>query len=196
MRKTLGDSFRHYAPKGKKNIERERVLYWVTGFAVALTILVGAMTLLHVDAVIGGVQVSDVLQQSYTWGVDWSLTSFIPIALYPFFGGKIWCRYWCPTALYVHVLSKFFTKKNIGYFRIDSDKDRCIACNMCSRYCEVGIDVMRVALKGQTLDNVTSSCIGCGVCISVCPTDVLRYGERKSGQLLQIAVPATGVAAG
>ncbi len=190
LAETVGDSFRHYSPKGKKNIEREVVIYWVTGIALALTIIVGAMTLLKIDFTFGGAKFSDYLQKGYSWGVDWTLISFIPVALYPFFGGKIWCRYWCPTALYMNVLSKIFTKKNVGYFRIDSDKGRCIACNMCSRYCEVGIDVMRYALKGQTLDNVTSSCIGCGVCISVCPTDTLWYGEKKSGQLLQIAIPA------
>ncbi|HET7152993.1 MAG TPA: 4Fe-4S dicluster-binding protein, partial [Candidatus Kapabacteria bacterium] len=192
LAETVGDSFRHYSPKGKKNIEREGVLYWVTGIALVLTLVVGAMTIFKFDFAIGDTQFSTMLEKAYSWGVDWTLVSFVPIALYPFFGGKIWCRYWCPTALYMHVLSRFFTKKSIGYFRIDSDKDRCIACNMCSRYCEVGIDVMKYALKGQVLDNVTSSCIGCGVCISVCPTDTLWYGELKSGQIVQIAIPTIG----
>jgi len=192
LAETVGDSFRHYSPKGKKNIDREGSLYWVTGVALVLTIVVGAIKLLKLDATIGGIQLSEAFEKIYSWGVDWTLISFIPVALYPFFGGKIWCRYWCPTALYMHLMSKFFTKKNVGFFRIDSDKERCIACNMCTRYCEVGIDVMRFALKGQVLDNTNSSCIGCGVCISVCPTDTLWYGERKSGQLVQIAIPTGG----
>jgi len=40
----------------------------------------------------------------------------------------------------------------------------------------VGIDVMSYALKQQVLDNVTSSCIGCGICVSVCPMDTLSFG--------------------
>jgi len=43
----------------------------------------------------------------------------------------------------------------------------------------VGIDVMSYALKQQVLDNVTSSCIGCGICVSVCPMDTLSFGGAK-----------------
>lgn len=188
LAETVGDSFRQFSPKGKKNIERERSLFWVTGVALVLTIVIGVMTLFDIRMNIAGVSVQEALEKAYVWGVDWALVSFIPIALYPFFGGKIWCRYWCPTALYMHVLSKWLTKKRLGYFKIDAKEDRCIACDMCSRYCEVGIDVMKFALKGKSIDNINSSCIGCGVCISVCPTDVLTFGESKSGQLVQITL--------
>lgn len=192
LAETVGDTFRQYAPKGKKNIDRERSLYAVTGIALVLTIVVGVLTLFDFPFQIAGVSIGSVLEKSYSWGVDWALVSFIPIALYPFFGGKIWCRYWCPTALYMQVLSKWLTKRKLGYFKIDANPERCIACNLCSRYCEVGIDVMRFALKGTVIDNVNSSCIGCGVCISVCPTDVLTFGETKPGQFVQISMPSHG----
>jgi ferredoxin len=41
----------------------------------------------------------------------------------------------------------------------------------------VGIDVMQYALKQETLDNETSSCIGCGVCVTVCPMDTLSFSK-------------------
>ncbi|NUM65420.1 4Fe-4S binding protein, partial [candidate division KSB1 bacterium] len=33
------------------------------------------------------------------------------------------------------------------------------------------------ALKQQVLDNATSSCIGCGICVTVCPMDTLSFRE-------------------
>ena len=30
-------------------------------------------------------------------------------------------------------------------------------------------------MKQETLDNTNSSCIGCGICVSVCPMDVLSF---------------------
>jgi ferredoxin len=49
----------------------------------------------------------------------------------------------------------------------------------CSRYCQVGIDVMSFALKQEELNNRNSSCIGCGICVAVCPMDTLSFRPRK-----------------
>ena len=35
---------------------------------------------------------------------------------------------------------------------------------------------MSYALKQDVLDNQTSSCIGCGICVTVCPMDTLSFG--------------------
>ena len=69
--------------------------------------------------------------------------------------------------------------KKFSHFRISADKHRCIACNMCTRYCEVGVDVMKFAVKGEAFGMWNSSCIGCGICIHVCPTDVLTFGHHQ-----------------
>ncbi|MBI1975946.1 MAG: NAD(P)-binding domain-containing protein [Candidatus Omnitrophica bacterium] len=167
LAETLGDSWRHYSPKGPENIKREKAILWVLGFAAAATLLVG----LGIDYWLGGI-----FQGTYNWIVDTFLIAIIPVSLYPFLGGKIWCRYWCPTAGFMHFLSGWFTKHKMGLYRIESNKHRCIACNQCSRYCEVGIDVRKFAIKGATIDNINSSCIGCGICISVCPTEALAFG--------------------
>jgi polyferredoxin len=139
------------------------------------------------------------LRHPATWGLDtyhlfadvW-LVGILPVTLYPFLGGKVWCRYWCPLAKLMQLMSKAYAKLGKSRFAIISN-DKCIACTECSRHCQVGIDVMGYALKQQVLDNATSSCIGCGICVSVCPMDTLSFGGGKPS-LVQIQ-PRSGFAA-
>lgn len=113
---------------------------------------------------------------SYVW-----LVGILPVTLYPFLGGKIWYRYWSPLAKMVQMTSKFYSRFNTSRFAINAN-DKCIACNECSRNCQVGIDVVSYALKQDVLDNETSSCIGCGICVTVCPMDVVvRSRKRRNG---------------
>jgi len=100
------------------------------------------------------------------------------VTLYPFLGGKVWCRYWCPLAKLMQLTSAWFARLGIGRFRINAN-NKCIACGECSRYCQVGIPVMQYALKQETLDNTTSSCIGCGICVTACPMDTLYFGDTQ-----------------
>ena len=58
----------------------------------------------------------------------------------------------------------------------------------CSRNCQVGIDVMTYALKQEPITNANSSCIGCGICVTVCPMEVLTFARATGGPaLVQIA---------
>jgi polyferredoxin len=106
--------------------------------------------------------------------VDIWLVGILPVTLYPFMGGKVWCRYWCPLAKLMHLFSAAYATMGISRFRIVAN-DKCIGCMECTRNCQVGIDVMSYALKQEVLDNATSSCIGCGICVSVCPMDTLSF---------------------
>ena len=38
---------------------------------------------------------------------------------------------------------------------------------------------MKFAVKGEAFGMWNSSCIGCGICIHVCPTDVLTFGHHQ-----------------
>jgi len=188
LAETLGDAWRHHSPKGNANINREKMGYWVTGVGAVATIVVLANLAFPASRVLGGT--SSVLTRLYGGVVDVWLIAIVPVALYPFLGGKMWCRFWCPSAVYMQLFSKLWTKRSAkraeaqperppsSTFAIFSTKERCIACNMCSRYCEVGIDVRKFAVKGTTLDNSNSSCIGCAICISVCPTATLSFDEE------------------
>ena len=52
---------------------------------------------------------------------------------------------------------------------------RASALGQCSKYCQVGVDVMAFAKNQESFDNGNSACIQCGICIDVCPMDVLEF---------------------
>lgn len=162
LAETLGDRWRHLSPKGERSrrweIMGDFVLFWA--FVSALTILV------FYD---GNTGASGLWHKAYAVIADFWLIAVIPMALYPISGGKIWCRYWCPLAKYMELLSRWYGKLTIV------SNDHCIQCTQCSLYCQVGVDVMAFARNGETFSNKNSSCIHCGICITVCPMDVLSF---------------------
>ncbi len=168
LAETLGDRWRHLAPKGNSAIRWE----WMS-----LPVLIAAAVITLFE-----------LREARSWYsriVDVWLVGIIPLTLYPFLGGKVWCRYWCPLAKMMQYFSAAFTRFKASRFAIRSN-DKCIACGECTRYCQVGIDVMNHALTQRVLDNSNSSCIGCGICVTVCPMGVLSFADRAPSNLVQI----------
>jgi polyferredoxin len=163
LAETLGDRWRHLSAKGSRSRawEFQGVLILIASALVTL-ITVGMFA----------TRADNGWAQAYSYIVDFWLVAVIPIALYPFFGGKVWCRYWCPLAAWNQLLSKAY-----GRLEIVAD-DKCISCTMCSRYCQVGVDVMSFAKNQEAFDNRNSACIHCGICIDVCPMDVLSFRQR------------------
>jgi NosR/NirI family nitrous oxide reductase transcriptional regulator len=181
LAETLGDRWRHLAPKGKTARRWESMNTVVLWAAVLVTIL-----LLGRDAVTFFRKPAGVGSEYYHLFADVWLVGILPVALYPFFGGKVWCRYWCPLAKFMEILSSLYTRWGVSRFAIQSN-DKCIACGECSRNCQVGIDVMQFALKQEELNNANSCCIGCGICVTVCPMDVLSFtAARRDSGLVQI----------
>lgn len=171
LAETLGDRWRHLAPKGNGSIRWERMNTIVLAAAVLITgMMIGR------DAVALFRKPADMSLEWYHLIADTWLVGIIPVTLYPFFGGKVWCRYWCPLAKMMEIFSAVFTRFRASHFAIKST-DKCIACGDCSRNCQVGIDVMRFALQQQEITNLNSSCIGCGICVTVCPMTVLSFGR-------------------
>jgi len=186
LAETFGDRWRHLAPKGKASIRWE----WMQ-LAILIAATIATLLMLGKDTV-------QLLRTPAEWGIylyrvvaDVWLVGILPVTLYPFLGGKVWCRYWCPLAKLMHLMSGAYSKLGISRFKIVAN-DKCIGCNECSRNCQVGIDVMQYALKQEVLDNATSSCIGCGICVSVCPMDTLSFGAPALARLpMYSAQPAT-----
>lgn len=80
--------------------------------------------------------------------------------------------------------------RRMGWSRkVQTDSnDKCIRCGECSRYCEVGINVMAFAMNRQSFDNSNTACVQCGICITVCSVEVLTFGswQEKKQPLVQI----------
>ncbi len=174
LAETFGDRWRHLAPKGKTSIKWEWMITAILILAVVVTLIFLLRNTYQLLWEPAGISIN-----IYRILVDVWLIGILPVTLYPFLGGKVWCRYWCPLAKLMHLESSIFTKLGFGKFKIKAN-NKCIACDECSRNCLVGIDVMSYALKQNTLDNTTSSCIGCGICVTVCPMDVLSFGDHGS----------------
>ena len=186
LAETLGDPWRHLAPKGKVSQRWE----WMNGAVLLWAVLAAALVVGKVGLgkwITGDAFVAPTAQQhghltaglfnGYRLVADIWLVGIIPVALYPIYGGKVWCRYWCPLAKWMQYTSKWF-----GTLQISSN-EKCITCGECSRYCEVGIDVMAFAKNQQSFSNEKTSCIQCGICITVCPMDVLSFDNERQGTL-------------
>jgi NosR/NirI family transcriptional regulator, nitrous oxide reductase regulator len=171
LAETFGDRWRHLAPKGRASIKWETMGTAVLVIAFFITVM---MLIKDAWGIFSGA--ADTSVHWYGLMMDVWLVGILPVTLYPFLGGKVWCRYWCPLAKLMQIISKFYAKIGISKFHIHAN-DKCIGCYECSRNCQVGIDVMSYALKQEVLDNETSSCIGCGICVTVCPMDTLSFNK-------------------
>ena len=100
------------------------------------------------------------------------LSGAVGVAFYPIKGTRVWCRYFCPMAGILGLVQKF------GRYRITVKEQMCISCGLCSKYCEMGIDVRAYAQKNQSFTR--ASCVGCGICAEVCPRGVLRLENRSN----------------
>lgn len=163
LAETLGDRWRHLAPKGPKSRAWE---------FQAFVVLLGAVLATTVTVGMYQTRADNPWALAYSYLVDFWLVAIIPIALYPFFGGKVWCRYWCPLAAWNQLLARAY-----GRLGIESNS-QCITCGQCSKHCQVGVDVMQFARAEERFDNTNSSCIHCGICIDVCPVDVLSFSTK------------------
>lgn len=182
LAETLGDRWRHLSPKGKVSRRWEwmsmAVMVWAFVAAIFVIGRVGfgmyaGSTAFKPDGY------ASAMINGYSWIADYWLAAVIPVTLYPIAGGKVWCRYWCPLAKWMQLWSKWF-----GKLRIVSN-EKCITCGECSRYCQIGIDVMGFAKNQQEFSNKNSSCIHCGICITVCPMDVLSFDSDGVGTVTE-----------
>ncbi len=185
LAETLGDRWRHLSPKGKTSIKWESMGNYILLFAIAVTAIYFIKD--AIDLIRGTSKVSLGI---YKLVVDVWLVGILPVTLYPFLGGKVWCRYWCPLAKLMQWESSLFVKAKISRFAIKSN-DKCIGCYECSRNCQVGINVMNFALKQEDINNANSSCIGCGICVTICPMDVLTFkgNKKKDSEFIFIDLP-------
>lgn len=171
---TAGEPWRHLSDKSSAAWRFERAsIHAVLGISLLLT------ALLFYSWFSGSK--SPAVAQFQTWYglvVGSILSGAVGTGLYPLGGTRVWCRFFCPMAALLGI-----TQKAGKRFHIRVKEDMCISCGLCSKYCEMGIDVRAYAQRNESFTR--ASCVGCGICAEVCPRGVLRL-ENQSG-LVQIS---------
>ena len=168
---TAGDPFRQLSSKSSAAWKFERIaIHTVLGLCIVLT------ALLFMSWGTGKqypqlTKFAYRFQSLYGLVVVALLSGVIGVGLYPLGGTRVWCRYFCPMAAMLGLVQKF------GRFRITVKENMCISCGLCSKYCEMGIDVRAYAQANTSFTR--ASCVGCGLCAEVCPRGVLKLENRR-----------------
>lgn len=157
LAETVGNGFRHRGPKGDGPRRLERF-----GFVFILLAALGT---------IGHFLGYDRPYNLYNLWVGTFLSGAIAIGLYPFLGQRLWCRMWCPLAFWMNFWGRW------SKFKISPEKGKCIDCNMCNQYCQMGIDIKSRALQGIPVTLRDTPCVGCAECVVRCPMEILHIGE-------------------
>jgi thioredoxin reductase/NAD-dependent dihydropyrimidine dehydrogenase PreA subunit len=157
LAETVGNSFRHRAPKA--DLPR-----WLERFGFVFIALAAVATI--ADLLGRGLPL-----RLYNVWVGTLLAGALAIGLYPFLGQRVWCRYWCPLAFWMNFWGRW------SRFKISPEPGKCIDCNVCNRYCQMGIDIKSRALRGIPVTLQDTPCVACGECIVRCPMEILHFGE-------------------
>ncbi|MEM7312647.1 MAG: NAD(P)-binding domain-containing protein [Planctomycetota bacterium] len=171
LAETVGNSFRHRGPKGDLPRRLEKYGFVFIALAVVATV-----------ASILGFQ--GPLKYYNIW-VGTFLAGAAAIGLYPFLGQRIWCRMWCPLAFWMNFWGRW------SKFQIVPEKGKCIDCNICNQYCQMGIDIKSRALQGVPVTLADTPCVGCAECVMRCPMEILHLGEIPETKLHSIEIPSS-----
>ncbi|MBF0181377.1 MAG: 4Fe-4S binding protein [Magnetococcales bacterium] len=101
------------------------------------------------------------------------LPYFATMLLSPWLGNRGYCRFLCPYGATFGLLNK------VGMFRIDYTADSCIRCGKCEKVCDMSIPVWKMGLAHQGKVD-TTECMGCGRCITECPTGSLAFRDVRN----------------
>lgn len=172
LAETLGDEYRTLAPHGPKAKKWENFGQWALLAAFVITGLKLISVLYNINIPIIDEKISytaDFFQKFYYIGIDVIFAGVLGVGVYFFMSGRVWCRFGCPLAAWMHIVNRF------SRYRILSEKKKCISCNICTKVCHMGIDVMNYANKGIPMNDV--ECVRCSACVVNCPTEVLSFGS-------------------
>ena len=178
MAETLGDEYRTLAPHGPKAKKWENFGQWALLAAFIITGVKLLSILFNVEVPIINEKVSyiaDFFHKFYYIGIDVIFAGVLGVGVYFFLSGRVWCRFGCPLAALMHIYTRF------SRYRIFAEKKKCISCNICTKVCHMGIDVMNYANKGIPMNDV--ECVRCSACVVNCPTQVLSFGSLPKSDL-------------
>ncbi len=187
LAETLGDTHRHKMPHGEKwsrlNFLGQAILAAITLLLILRVAGWLAPSMFGPGTVVGGVFSGALsgfkllgIPLNYAWMVDTLMAGILGVGLYFWFSGRTWCRFACPLAALMNVYARF------SKFRIFSEKERCISCNVCTTVCHQGIDVMSFANQGIPMED--PQCVRCSACVQSCPTATLSFGRLEGGEVV------------
>lgn len=169
---TFGEPWRHLSSKSSRAWKIEKItIHAVLGASLFLTAVLFAswgVGKAHPEFA----RLASGFQSFYALVVSSILAGIVGVGLYPLGGTRIWCRFFCPMAALLGLVQKF------GRYQITVKANMCISCGLCSKYCEMGIDVRSYAQASRSFTR--ASCVGCGLCAEVCPRGVLRLENKRS----------------
>ncbi|MBX2812104.1 MAG: NAD(P)-binding domain-containing protein [Myxococcales bacterium] len=179
LAETLGDRHRHKMPHGpfwnRLNMVGQIILI-VCFLMFAARIL--AWNFPHSPIGSWAGKIFQITLDNYAYLVDLWLAGVVGVSAYFWFSGRVWCRFACPLAALMHIYARF------SRFRIFSEKQKCISCNVCTSVCHQGIDVMSFANKGLPMED--PECVRCSACVEQCPTGVLSFGRYVKSDLIAL----------
>lgn len=184
LAETVGNGFRHRGPKGDwpRKIEKYGYIFILLATIATIADLLGWAPTLWVR---GDQPLRLDLLGWYDIWVGTFLAGAMAIGLYPFLGQRIWCRMWCPLAFWMNFWGRWST------FKITPEKGKCIDCNVCNQFCQMGIDIKGRALRGEPVTLVDTPCVGCQECIVRCPMQILHLGDAPQPALVQLNAATT-----
>jgi Pyruvate/2-oxoacid:ferredoxin oxidoreductase delta subunit len=179
LAETVGNGFRHRGPKGDwpRRLEKYGYIFILLATIATIADLMGWAPVLWVK---GDQPFRANLMGWYDLWVGTFLAGAMAIGLYPFLGQRIWCRMWCPLAFWMNFWGRWSS------FKITPEKGKCIDCNVCNQFCQMGIDIKGRALRGEPVTLVDTPCVGCQECIVRCPMQILHLGDGPAGSLVQL----------
>lgn len=86
-----------------------------------------------------------------------------------YFGNRFFCKYLCPVGGLISVYS------SIGILKIKIDHDKCKNCKLCSRNCQMGVNIDRL-INEKSPAITDGNCIACGDCVDTCKFSALKFG--------------------
>lgn len=72
---------------------------------------------------------------------------------------RFFCKYLCPMGAFYGLLGK------LSPFKVVRNKNICVNCGICSKYCPMNIDVQ------HSLKVTSAECINCQLCVLKCPKE-------------------------
>jgi len=160
LAETVGNAYRHRGLKGELPRKLERA-----GFVfIVLATIATAADLMGYPGPLG----------YYNAWVGTALAGAVAIGLYPFLGQRVWCRMWCPLAFWMNFWGRW------SKFKITPEEGKCIDCNVCNQFCQMGIDIKTRALQGKPVTLEDTPCVGCAECVVRCPMQILHLGEAPA----------------